>query len=55
MTLASGLNLAFQASTGFAVMDLMSVPFSRSQIRILESTDVETRPTLSLLLFFFFF
>lgn len=41
---ASGLNLAFQASTGLAVMEFTSEPFSRSQILMLESTEVETRP-----------
>lgn len=42
----SGLIFAFQASTGAAVIDLMSFPsFSRSQIRILESMEVETSPT----------
>lgn len=41
---ASGLNLAFQASTGLAVMEFTSDPFSRSQILMLESTEVETRP-----------
>lgn len=46
----SGLNLAFQDSTGAAVIDLISRPlFSKSQIRILESIEVETRPNHKML------
>jgi hypothetical protein len=42
--------LAFQDSTGAAVIDLISRPlFSKSQIRILESIEVETRPNHKML------
>jgi hypothetical protein len=42
--------LAFQDSTGAAVIDLISCPlFSKSQIRILESIEVETRPNHKML------